>query len=173
MRHGDALSATLDLLRTIADDHSPAVLANGFGPESMVMTDLIAEHGLAIDVFSIDTGRLPEDTHALAHSVHRRYGSMIRMVSPDAEEVATWTAEHGQNGFYDAIENRHACCGIRKVAPLRRTLAGYRAWMTGLRREQSATRGDLALSGWDEGYGLEKFNPMLEWTARTQASGPR
>ena len=75
MRHDDALSATLDLLRTIAADHSPAVLANAFGPESMVMTDLIAGHGLDIDIFSIDTGRLPEDTHALAHSVHQRYGA--------------------------------------------------------------------------------------------------
>ncbi len=164
MRHDDALSATLDLLRTIAADHSPAVLANAFGPESMVMTDLIVGHGLDIDIFSIDTGRLPEDTHALAHSVHQRYGPVIRMVSPDAEQIAAWTAQHGQNGFYDAIERRHECCGIRKIEPLRRTLAGYRAWLTGLRREQSATRRDLEVSTWDEGYGLQKFNPMLEWT---------
>ena len=164
MRHDDALSATLDLLRTIAADHSPAVLANAFGPESMVMTDLIVGHGLDIDIFSIDTGRLPEDTHALAHSVHQRYGSVIRMVSPDAEQIAAWTAQHGQNGFYDAIERRHECCGIRKIEPLRRTLAGYRAWLTGLRREQSASRRDLEVSTWDEGYGLQKFNPMLEWT---------
>ena len=164
MRYGDALSRTLDLLRTIADDHAPAVLANAFGPESMIMTDLIAKHGLAIDIFSIDTGRLPEDTHALAHSVHRRYGPVIRMISPDADEVSAWTAQHGQNGFYDAIERRHECCGIRKIAPLRRTLAGYRAWITGLRREQSATRRDLEVSSWDDNYGLQKFNPMLEWT---------
>ena len=164
MRYGDALSRTLDLLRTIADDHAPAVLANAFGPESMIMTDLIAKHDLAIDIFSIDTGRLPEDTHALAHSVHRRYGPVIKMVSPDADEVSAWTAQHGQNGFYDAIELRHECCGIRKIAPLRRTLAGYRAWLTGLRREQSATRRDLEVSSWDDGYGLQKFNPMLEWT---------
>ena len=165
MRYDDALSATLDLLRTIAADHSPAILANAFGPESMVMTDLIAGHGLGIDIFSIDTGRLPEDTHALAHSVHQRYGPVIRMVSPDPGEIAAWTAQHGQNGFYDAIERRHECCGIRKIEPLRRTLAGYRAWLTGLRREQSATRRDLEVSTWDEGYGLQKFNPMLEWTS--------
>jgi UDP-sulfoquinovose synthase len=160
----DALEETLGLLRTIATDYQPAVLANAFGPESMVMTDLIAEHGLDIGIFSIDTGRLPEETHALAHSVHQRYGPVITMVNPDADEVAAWTAEHGQNGFYDAVELRHGCCNVRKVAPLRRVLAGKRAWLTGLRRGQSHTRRDLVVSEWDESYGLQKFNPMLEWT---------
>jgi UDP-sulfoquinovose synthase len=159
-----ALSQTLALLRTIAEDYQPAVLANAFGPESMVMTDLIAKHQLDIDIFSIDTGRLPEDTHALAHSVHQRYGPIIRMVTPDAGQVAAWTAEHGQNGFYDAVELRHGCCGVRKLEPLKRELAGKRAWLTGLRRQQSATRKDLEVSAWDEGYGVQKFNPMLEWT---------
>jgi phosphoadenylyl-sulfate reductase (thioredoxin) len=159
-----ALSETLAVLRTIADDYRPAVLANAFGPESMVMTDLIAKHDLDIGIFSIDTGRLPEETHALAHSVHRRYGPVISMVTPDAEEVADWTAKHGQNGFYDSVENRHGCCGVRKVAPLRRILAGKRAWLTGLRRQQSSTRRDLEVSTWDDDYGLQKFNPMLEWS---------
>ena len=164
MDYRDALSQTLALLRSIAEDYQPAVLANAFGPESMVMTDLIAKHGLDIDIFSIDTGRLPEDTHALAHSVHQRYGPIIRMVTPDADQVAAWTAEHGQNGFYDAVANRHGCCGVRKLEPLKRELAGKRAWLTGLRRQQSATRKDLEVSAWDEGYGVQKFNPMLDWT---------
>ena len=164
MDYRDALADTLAVLRTVAADYRPAVLANAFGPESMVMTDLIAEHGLDIGIFSIDTGRLPEETHALAHSVHQRYGPVITMVSPDATEVASWVAENGQNGFYDAVEQRHGCCGVRKVAPLRRVLEGKRAWLTGLRREHSATRRDLAVSAWDESYGLQKFNPMLEWT---------
>ena len=164
MDYRDVLSETLAVLRTVAADFRPAVLANAFGPESMVMTDLIAGHGLDIEIFSIDTGRLPEETHALAHSVHQRYGPVVQMVSPDADEVADWTARHGQNGFYDAVENRIGCCDVRKVAPLRRTLAGRRAWLTGLRREQSAMRRDLEVSAWDETYGLQKFNPMLEWT---------
>ncbi len=164
MDYRDALSETLALLRQIAADYQPAVLANAFGPESMVMTDLIAKHDLEIDIFSIDTGRLPEDTHALAHSVHQRYGPIIRMVTPDADAVSAWTAEHGQNGFYDAVELRHGCCGVRKVEPLQRELAGKRAWLTGLRRQQSTTRQDLEVSTWDEGYGVQKFNPMLDWT---------
>ncbi len=106
MDYDSPLAETLAVLRKISTDYQPAVLANAFGPESMVMTDLIAKHELDIEIFSIDTGRLPEETHALAHSVHRRYGPVIKMVSPDADEVLAWTAQHGQNGFYDAVEHR-------------------------------------------------------------------
>jgi UDP-sulfoquinovose synthase len=159
-----ALSETLAVLETVSSDYRPAVLANAFGPESMVMTDLIAKHEFDIGIFSIDTGRLPEETHAVAHSVHQRYGPIIQMITPDAGEVAAWTAEHGQNGFYDAVELRHGCCNVRKVAPLRRILTGKRAWLTGLRREQSVTRRELIVSVWDDDYGVHKFNPMLDWT---------
>jgi len=158
------LSETLALLRSIASEHRPAVLANAFGPESMIMTDLIAKHDLDIEIVSIDTGRLPEETHALAHSVHQRYGPVVHMVSPNASEITGWTSEHGQNGFYDAVELRHECCEIRKVKPLRRVLEGKNAWLTGLRKQQSKLRGDLTEQTWDDSYGLYKFNPMLDWT---------
>ncbi len=164
MDYGDVLTGTLALLRRIADDYRPAVLANAFGPESMVMTDLIAKHELDIQVISIDTGRLPEETHALAHSVRRRYGPVITMINPDAEQVSSWTAQHGQNGFYDAVELRHGCCDVRKVQPLRRALAGKHAWLTGLRRQQSAMRQDLTEHVWDDVHRIDKFNPMLEWS---------
>ncbi len=164
MDYRSVLSETLAVLQTVSSEYRPAVLANAFGPESMVMTDLIAKHELDIGIFSIDTGRLPEETHAVAHSVHQRYGPVIHMVSPDADEVAAWTAEHGQNGFYDAVELRHGCCNVRKVAPLGRVLADKRAWVTGLRRQQAVTRQDLVVSAWDDDYGLHKFNPMLDWT---------
>ena len=164
MDYRSAVSETLAVLQTVSNDYRPAVLANAFGPESMVMTDLIVKHELDIGIFSIDTGRLPEETHAVAHSVHQRYGPVIQMVSPDADEVMAWTAKNGQNGFYDAVELRHGCCNVRKVAPLARVLADKRAWVTGLRRQQSVTRRDLLVSAWDDDYGLQKFNPMLEWT---------
>ncbi|GAB3864404.1 hypothetical protein GCM10028801_33500 [Nocardioides maradonensis] len=164
MDYSDALSSTLALLQEIERDWSPATLANAFGPEAMVMTDLIARHGLDIEVFSLDTGRLPEETHALAQNVHRRYGGIITMVSPDPTEVADWVRENGQNGFYESVENREGCCGVRKVRPLSRQLEGKRAWIAGLRREQSATRRNLEVSSYDEGHGLQKFLPMLDWT---------
>ena len=165
MEYEDVLTDTLAMLRTIGEEHAPAVLANAFGPESMIMTDLIVKHGLDIDVISIDTGRLPEETHALAQSAFRRYGAAIRMVTPDPVEVGAWVADNGQNGFYDSVDNRHGCCGVRKVNVLDRVLEGKRAWLTGLRREQSATRRDLEAVTWDEGHGLNKFIPMLEWTS--------
>jgi phosphoadenosine phosphosulfate reductase len=162
--YSEALSSTLALLQEIERDWSPATLANAFGPEAMVMTDLIARHGLDIEVFSLDTGRLPEETHALAQNVHRRYGGVITMVSPDPTEVADWVRENGQNGFYENVENREGCCGVRKVRPLSRQLEGKRAWIAGLRREQSVTRRDLEVSSYDESHGLQKFLPMLDWT---------
>lgn len=164
MDYSDALDETLALLRTIERDWSPAVLANAFGPEAMVMTDLIARHDLAIEIFSIDTGRLPEETHALAHNVHRRYGGIIKMMSPDPDDVLAWTRQNGQNGFYESLVLREGCCAVRKVAPLGRALAGKRAWLAGLRREHSETRRDLEVTAWDEVNGLQKFNPMLDWT---------
>ncbi|UMG93042.1 phosphoadenosine phosphosulfate reductase family protein [Nocardioides sp. TF02-7] len=135
MDYSDALEATLTVLRDVERNWAPAALANAFGPEAMVMTDLIARHGLDIEVFSIDTGRLPEETHALAHSVHRRYGPVITMVSPDPDEVRAWVRDHGQNGFYESVDLREGCCAVRKVAPLQRFLRGKRAWIAGLRRE--------------------------------------
>ncbi len=164
MDYSDALDETLALLRTIERDWAPAVLANAFGPEAMVMTDLIARHDLDIEIFSIDTGRLPEETHALAHSVHRRYGGIINMISPDPDDVQAWTQQNGQNGFYESVVLREGCCAVRKVAPIQRVLAGKRAWIAGLRREHSETRRDLDVMAWDEVNGLQKFSPMLDWT---------
>jgi UDP-sulfoquinovose synthase len=164
LHYRDAVDQTLALLRTIERDWSPAVLANAFGPEAMVMTDLIARHDLDIEIFSIDTGRLPEETHALAHSVHRRYGGIIKMINPDPDDVLAWTQENGQNGFYESVVLREGCCAVRKVAPLRRALAGKRSWLAGLRREHGETRRDLEVAAWDEVNGLQKFNPMLDWT---------
>lgn len=157
------LSRTVELLHEIARDFSPAVLANGFGPESMVITDLIARHRLGIDIISLDTGRLPEQTHELADNVRKRYGLTVRMVSPDPSELEPWIAEHGTNAFYRSVDRRRECCAIRKVQPLKKVLEGRKAWLTGLRREQSVTRSHLGERVWDSVHGLYKFNPMLEW----------
>jgi len=159
-----ALRETLELLREIDEQFRPAVLASALGPESMIMVDLIVKHGLAIEVVTLDTGRLPEETHELAQSVWKRYGKVVRMVSPDAEVVADWVAENGPNGFYQSVEQRRACCAVRKVAPLSRVLAGKRSWLSGLRRQHSAERAQLTARGWDEARGIHKFNPMVHWT---------
>lgn len=162
--YAEALQRTLQRLIEINHGYLPAVLANGFGPESMVMTDLISKHGFNITIISLDTGRLPAETHALAQKIHTRYGPIVRMVSPDPEELEKWTLQHGPNAFYQSVQLRHECCHIRKVAPLRRVLAGQKAWLTGLRREQAHTRAQLGEHEWDAANGLHKFNPMIDWT---------
>jgi UDP-sulfoquinovose synthase len=163
--YSGSLKSTLEILADVSRSYRPAVLANGFGPESMVLTDLIAKHGFEIEIITLDTGRLPEETHELAQNVFKRYGPAIRMIAPDPEELQAWTLRHGPNGFYQSVERRHECCAIRKVAPLKRALAGKKAWLTGLRREQAPTRAQLGASTWDAENGMHKFNPMIDWTS--------
>ncbi|WP_269532996.1 phosphoadenylyl-sulfate reductase [Chitinimonas sp. BJYL2] len=161
------LAATLALLQTIAAEHSPAVFANSLGAEDMVITDLIARHNIDIGIFSLDTGRLPAETYTLLQETGTRYPSFpIKVYFPRAESVEAYVAEHGINGFYDSIDNRKACCRIRKLEPLARALAGKTAWVTGLRREQSTTRTDMQAQEWDAGNNLTKFNPLIEWTEK-------
>ncbi|MFC7877391.1 phosphoadenylyl-sulfate reductase [Isoptericola sp. NPDC057391] len=158
------VARTFQRLQAIERDHAPAVLANAFGPESMILTDLIVKHGLDIEVVSLDTGRLPEETYRTAQNVRERYGPVVQMVSPDASEVQDWVTRNGPNAFYESVELRRECCAIRKVRPLARVLAGKRAWLTGLRRAQSVERAELPVQSWDEGYGIAKFNPMVDWS---------
>lgn len=162
----DLLSGTLAQLREIERDYSPAALSNGFGPESMILTDLIARHRLDIDIFSLDTGRLPRETYDLAQATGKRYGLKIHLFTPDPKELEPWQAENGPNAFYESVALRHACCAIRKVSPLRRALAGKAAWLTGLRHQQSVHRTQLAAREWDAENKLHKFNPMVDWTHR-------
>jgi len=159
-----ALAGTLEMLAEISRSYHPSVLANGFGPESMVLTDLISKHGFGIEIITLDTGRLPEETYELAQNAFKRYGSAIRMIAPDSDELQAWTLQHGPNGFYQSVERRRECCAVRKVAPLKRALAGKRAWLAGLRREQAPSRAQLSSKTWDADNGMYKFNPMLDWT---------
>ncbi len=144
--------------------HAPAVFASSFGAEDMVLLDLIDELGLDVDVFTLDTGRLPEETHDLIARARRHYAVPIRILFPDAAEVEAFVAAHGPNAFYDGIELRKRCCEIRKLVPLRRALQGKRLWITGLRREQSVTRADVAVLAHDAANGLMKLNPLADWS---------
>jgi uncharacterized protein (DUF934 family)/3'-phosphoadenosine 5'-phosphosulfate sulfotransferase (PAPS reductase)/FAD synthetase len=130
------------LLRSIAARHAPAVLASSFGAEDMVVIDLIAKHALPIRVFTLDTGRLPDETHALIDRTRERYGLPVDIYTPDARLLQGFVRENGVNAFYKSVELRKACCSVRKSEPLKRALVAKGAWITGLRREQSVTRGD-------------------------------
>ena len=154
------------LLAAIADDFSPATFANSLGAEDMVLTDLILKAQLPIDIFSLDTGRLPAETYELMGAVEKHYGYKLTIFFPRADEVETYVRNQGINAFRESVTLRKACCAIRKVEPLKRALAGKRAWITGLRAQQAATRDGLPLREYDAGNGLEKFNPLAGWTEK-------
>lgn len=152
------------LLADVARDYSPACFANSLGAEDLVLTDLIARFQPDIAMFTLDTGRLPQETYDLLQAVRARYNVPLKVYFPESQSVEAYVVEHGVNGFYDSVENRKACCYIRKVAPLKRALVGKKAWITGMRRDQAVTRDSLAVSSYDADQGLQKFNPLLDWT---------
>ena len=145
---------------------SPAVFASSLGAEDMVLTDLIVREKLSIAIFSLDTGRLPTETYELMEAVQKHYGLKLKLYYPRHDLIEAYTRENGINAFYDSVELRKGCCHIRKVEPLQRALAGKKAWITGLRAQQAATRDGLPQRQYDEGNGLEKFNPLTDWNEK-------
>ncbi|AKU14116.1 phosphoadenosine phosphosulfate reductase [Azoarcus sp. CIB] len=157
----------LALLRAAVAEFGTAgeiTFANSFGAEDMVLTDLILREKLPIEVFSLDTGRLPAETYTLMSEVEQHYGTRLKVFFPKSDAVETYVRTHGINAFYESVEMRKACCHMRKVEPLQRALAGKQAWITGLRAAQSATRTGLPTREFDEGNGLVKFNPLSDWS---------
>lgn len=153
------------LLAGVEKDHGPAVFSSSFGAEDMVVLDLIARDGLAIDIVTLDTGRLPRETHDLIQEVRGCYWLEVGVYSPWPGAIDAYIEQFGIDGFYEGLEQRRACCTLRKLEPLRRALAGKRGWVTGLRREQAQTRAALAGSVFDTVHGLWKFNPLADWSS--------
>ena len=151
-------------LRGIAGGFSPAALAHSLQAEDMVLTDVIARARLPIDIFVLDTGRLHGDSLTLIDKIRRHYGLDVQVYAPDPGAVADYTRQHGRDAFYGSVELRKRCCEIRKVEPLSRALAGKRAWITGQRRAQAASRAQLPEREFDAAHRLEKFNPLAAWT---------
>ena len=159
------VEASLGLLRRAVRDNGRLVYASSLGAEAVVLTDLIWTGVPEIDIVSIDTGRLPEETLALLERLERRYQRRIKLYYPDAQAVQNYVREHGINGFYNSLGERVSCCQIRKLEPFHRAVAGYRAWVTGVRREQSEQRAEALAVSRDEQTGLQKISPLLEWTS--------
>jgi phosphoadenosine phosphosulfate reductase len=145
-------------------EYGRLIYSNSLGAEAMVLTDVIWSHLPAIEVFSIDTGRLHEETYELLEKLQRRYQRRVRLVYPDAQALETLVAAQGVNGFYNSLDARLDCCRIRKVEPFKRAIAGFPAWVTGVRREQSADRALGQHREWDTQHGLYKVSPLLEWS---------
>lgn len=139
-------------------------LASSLSAEDMVLTHLIAKGALPISVFTIDTGRLHEETLSLIPAAREKLGVAIEVFRPQPNAIAAYVRDHGANAFYESLERRKSCCHIRKVEPLERALEGKRAWVTGQRRDQAVTRSDLPEREHDEARGMAKFNPLADWS---------
>ena len=151
------------VLERAAREHERVVYANSLGSEGVVLTDLICTHVPQIEIFTIDTGRLHEETRELLERLERRYGRRIAVFHPDGAALDRWTAAHGLNGFYSSVELRRACCDLRKLEPFARAIRGADAWITGVRREQSAERAQGDVVERDDRFGLWQVRPMLDW----------
>jgi phosphoadenosine phosphosulfate reductase len=157
---------TVAQLRSAVAEYKKVCYANSLGSESMVLTDLIWNEVPDIEIFTIDTGRLYPETYDLIERVQQRYGRRLRIYYPEAAPLEKWVGEHGINGFRDGVEQRRGCCTIRKVEPFRRAVSGRGAWVTGIRKGQSASRALAAPVEWDGQYGLFKVSPLLDWTEK-------
>ena len=150
-----------------ADAHygSRAAIASSFGVEDVVLIDLASRHAPRLRIFTLDTGRLPPETYEVMESVRLRYGVVLDAFFPDRERVEHLEREKGLFSFRQSVAARKECCGIRKLEPLSRALASAAAWITGLRREQAVTRGDIEVVERDHvNGGILKLNPLASWT---------
>jgi phosphoadenosine phosphosulfate reductase len=159
--------ATIELLKAAAFEHECKVVqATSLGVEDMIVTDLIARHRLPIAIGTLETGMLNPETASLIGTIETHYadaGVHVEVYKPVHEAVVEFVQKNGEKAMYESIALRKACCGIRKLEPLSRMLEGRSAWITGLRREQSNNRGEMAAREQDD-KGRAKFNPMIDWT---------
>ncbi|MFP4664985.1 MAG: phosphoadenylyl-sulfate reductase [Bacteroidales bacterium] len=142
------------------------IFTTSFGLEDQVITDYIFANDLPVKVVTLDTGRMFEETYKVFSRTRDRYGKNIDVYFPRKDAVQKLMTDKGPYSFYESIENRKECCGIRKVEPLHRALQGMECWITGIRRDQNENRHDMHELEWDDGYGLYKMNPLVDWTLK-------
>lgn len=165
--------STLDLagvLEYIVTRFAPIVFSSSFGKEDQVITHAIATGGdllkEKISIFTLDTGRLFEETYEVYHRTISKYKIPVRAYFPDQVAVQGLLEKKGPLSFYDSVENRRECCYIRKIEPLKRVLQGQQVWITGLRSGQSENRSGMQMAEWDEANQVIKIHPLFNWTEK-------
>ena len=154
-----------EVLRWAYDTYPEAVIVASFQAESSVIIDMASRIRDDFAVLTLDTGRLPQATYDMIDRIRDRYGVAVDVVSPDPEETRHMVGEHGINLFYQSIEMRSLCCGIRKSRPLERALRGRDAWITGVRRSQAKTRANTEAVSADRMHGgIAKIAPLARWS---------
>jgi phosphoadenosine phosphosulfate reductase len=160
----DRVAHTLAVLQSAAADHLGTIVqATSLGAEDMVVTDLIARHQLPIGIATLETGALNPETVALIDTITSHYGLPVEVFKPQSQAVVQFIRDNGNDAMYRSLELRKACCGMRKMEPLGRMLANRKAWVTGLRREQSNARGEVPFKDTDDA-GRLKLNPLADWS---------
>ena len=160
----ERLAATVQILKDAAAAHPGTILqSTSLGAEDMVVTDLIAKLGLPITLATLETGALHAETVALIPRITERYGLAVEVYRPVEESVIQFVRANGEKAMYESLALRKACCGIRKMEPLGRMLAGRTAWVTGLRRDQSTARGEAQAVETDDA-GRAKISPLVDWS---------
>jgi len=139
-------------------------LSSSLGIEDQVLTHMVCNIDKTTKIFTLDTGRLFPETYDLIHRTNHKYGIKMSIYFPDAGHVEEMVNTKGINLFFESVENRKLCCNIRKIQPLKRAFEGLEVWICGLRSEQSITRHDMHRIEWDEGNGIIKLNPLIDWT---------
>ena len=159
-------AAPESVLRWAFETFPRVVIVASFQAESSVLIDMASRVRQGkVNVLTLDTGRLPQQTYDMIDRLRDRYGIEVQVVSPGAADLEQMVGNHGANLFYRSVEMRRLCCDVRKSRPLARALAGYDAWITGVRREQAATRAETALVATDrEHAGLTKIAPLAAWS---------
>ncbi len=143
---------------------SSAKFSTAFGMEDQVITHFIGTKKLAIEVFTLDTGRLFQETYDVMELTRSRYNLDITSYYPNQIKLQNMVSNKGPNSFYHSVENRKECCFIRKIEPLKRALANTKIWVTGIRAEQSINRKQMNVVEWDEQFQVIKYNPLLNWS---------
>ena len=147
-------------------DPKNAALASSMGAEDQVITDMLIKIDPTVNIFTLETGRLPEETFQTIAATNKHYETNIELLHPDAKAVEKMVKEHGEDLFYDSIEKRKICCNIRKVEPLKKKLKTFKVWFCGLRRDQAPTRIGLEVIEWDNKFEVVKINPIVEWSEK-------
>lgn len=161
-RHSLASIDWKERLTWLSGKNMQSTFSTSFSLEDQVITHLIADQALPITIFTLDTGRLFEQTRSLQQETTDRYGITIRTMHPDPLVLENYVSSHGINGFYQSVEKRKLCCFIRKVEPLTRALEGIDVWVSGVRREHSENRSEMPVVEWDEAHNVIKFYPLID-----------
>lgn len=140
------------------------VFSSSLGLEDQVVTDAVFSQDLPINIFTLDTGRLFQESYEVLDSTQRKYATRIQVIYPNHQSLEEYVSVEGANALYGSVESRKRCCFIRKLEPLSRGLADADIWITGVRAAQSSYRSGMQLFEWDEGRNLVKFNPLLAWS---------